>query len=598
MKRPPSARWEWVSSSEEDEDEDNDDECPRNSAKNTRNDATKKIPEEEEEENGEEEEEDKFSGFSILPCDVKRVLLSKCRPCDLFVMRIVNKYLYTTLHSMFTSTGSDNPSGREKSVQVHALPPMKITKAVGTLGSTYIHLKRYFLSFHLIHEVLFDDLFKGGDLALVDFLFGDRTFVPKDDLEERGRRRNISHIESVFTDGETMEKNEMVDPGYALYAVEGDHLELLKWCHQHHCHGNSMEMLAKAATCGSLDVLEWLCFDFLLKDDGNDRGFEKLGNWIAPDLGLGSWYRPVPRWVCLKSQLFALGIWGDAIRAGQLKVLKWCKRTGIPWNNNVCTMAASLSWDMHDSALEIMKWYKKSGFPWKREAVMTWSISSGNLGLAKWLFENGCLRDKATGKLKNDKQYAVMNNFMILLKDAMKPVFPSSEKMSDPSSYPSESPRSLRYKDECLGIIRWLTSPEVGCPNPIFVDCGGDHPRNLKTAEKMALELILNSGHAPKLLADEAAKYGAIEVLAVLLDRKYELAEPGESMTRTLLRWKEINGKHDKSGISDFRTYHQVVSHIVVHRPSCCYKNGDCVCRVEVFQRWVDEKIVLLSLQK
>ena len=77
--------------------------------------------------------------------------------------------------------------------------------------------------------------------------------------------------------------------------------------------------------------------------------------------------------------------WGCeyAARGGHLKVLKWARDNGCPWDEWTCNNAA---WGGH---LKVLKWLIEKGCPWD-EWTCNNAARGGHLEVLKWARENGC----------------------------------------------------------------------------------------------------------------------------------------------------------------------------------------------------------------
>ena len=87
----------------------------------------------------------------------------------------------------------------------------------------------------------------------------------------------------------------------------------------------------------------------------------------------------------------------------QLKILKWARENGCPWDAGTCSCAAQ------NGHFEILKWARENGCPWD---AMTCSnaAQSGHFEILKWARENGCPWDKYTCA------YAALNGHFEILK--------------------------------------------------------------------------------------------------------------------------------------------------------------------------------------
>ena len=75
-----------------------------------------------------------------------------------------------------------------------------------------------------------------------------------------------------------------------------------------------------------------------------------------------------------------------AAEGGHLKVLRWAREKGCPWDESTCAKAAE------GGHLEVLQWARANGCPWDDETC-AYAAKRGNLELLellKWARENGC----------------------------------------------------------------------------------------------------------------------------------------------------------------------------------------------------------------
>jgi hypothetical protein len=179
------------------------------------------------------------------------------------------------------------------------------------------------------------------------------------------------------------------------HASAGGHVHILNWVMEKYPEfsaGIDQEFLVRcyvfALERDHVDVLTWLFEKFGLVTDrerqktlwreaaysGNLNSFEFLRNtgaeW-APETFLHACGRP---------------------RGGSLnvKLAKWLRKHGCPWNEENLTQIAAQAED-----LQLLKWFRKHGAPW-HDFVCAKAAGSGNFELLKWAHENGCPWDKNT----------------------------------------------------------------------------------------------------------------------------------------------------------------------------------------------------------
>ena len=74
---------------------------------------------------------------------------------------------------------------------------------------------------------------------------------------------------------------------------------------------------------------------------------------------------------------------------GALRMLKWARENGCPWNEWTCSGAAE------NGHLEVLKYLHENGCPWDSETCRS-AAENGHLETLKYLHENGCPWDSET----------------------------------------------------------------------------------------------------------------------------------------------------------------------------------------------------------
>lgn len=72
-----------------------------------------------------------------------------------------------------------------------------------------------------------------------------------------------------------------------------------------------------------------------------------------------------------------------AAEANDLRMLKWAKRIGCPWDESTCANSA-----FHGN-IDILKYARSKGCPWD-ESTCSAAAGRGHLETLKWAHENGC----------------------------------------------------------------------------------------------------------------------------------------------------------------------------------------------------------------
>ena len=67
-----------------------------------------------------------------------------------------------------------------------------------------------------------------------------------------------------------------------------------------------------------------------------------------------------------------------AAEKGHLEVLKWLREEGCPWSDSTCSGAAG------GGHLEVLKWLREAGCPWAGSTCLA-AAGGGHLGVLKWL---------------------------------------------------------------------------------------------------------------------------------------------------------------------------------------------------------------------
>lgn len=192
--------------------------------------------------------------------------------------------------------------------------------------------------------------------------------------------------------------NGLVSDNIISGAIRGGHLDLVKSIY----YGNDVKLTHllcnDAALYGRLDILKWLrkkqCpWESSMQDSASEGGHLDILKW-AVDNGYkctGLVYRSAAQyghmhileWAYANNYGFDnYDICGDAVRGGQLDILKWLRQRNCPWDYDVCLGAASRGY------IDIIKWAHENGCPCSTYTYIC-AIENNQLDILKWLYENG-----------------------------------------------------------------------------------------------------------------------------------------------------------------------------------------------------------------
>jgi len=87
----------------------------------------------------------------------------------------------------------------------------------------------------------------------------------------------------------------------------------------------------------------------------------------------------------------------DAALQGYIKVLKWARKNGCPWNEYTCSCAAL------NGHLDILKWARENGCPWN-EDTCRYAAENGHLDVLQWARKNGCPCNESTCSFAAEKE--------------------------------------------------------------------------------------------------------------------------------------------------------------------------------------------------
>jgi len=127
-----------------------------------------------------------------------------------------------------------------------------------------------------------------------------------------------------------------------------------------------------------------------------------------------------------------------AAEKGHLEVLKWLRANGCPWNTYTCEYAAD------NGHLEILQWARANGCPWNEETC-AYAAENGHLEILQWARANGCPWDEYTCS------YAAKNGHFEILKWARANGCPWNEQTCEKAAENSH-----------FEILQWARAN--GCP--------------------------------------------------------------------------------------------------------------------------------------
>ena len=98
-------------------------------------------------------------------------------------------------------------------------------------------------------------------------------------------------------------------------------------------------------------------------------------------------FKPLPRrrdWYLYRKKKLGSELASEAARFGSVKLLRWLRKLGCPWENErVCSQAA------RGGHLKVLKWARKHSCPWNGTTCRK-AARGGHLRVLKWARENGC----------------------------------------------------------------------------------------------------------------------------------------------------------------------------------------------------------------
>ena len=187
-------------------------------------------------------------------------------------------------------------------------------------------------------------------------------------------------------------------------ACKGGSVKVLEWLHKRKClfNGNALSM---AASKGNEKAVDWLLEHGAEKDTGSCTTAIKEGYLdIAKKLYVSTEYRYIS---CTAARagsieylewMFAQGspvplesLRDEALKTGQLDLLKWLQAKGCTFETNVAFSYEAVK----SGSIEVMQWLRENGVEWDCK-TMTYAAVQGHLDLVKWMRENGCPWNSST----------------------------------------------------------------------------------------------------------------------------------------------------------------------------------------------------------
>lgn len=161
---------------------------------------------------------------------------------------------------------------------------------------------------------------------------------------------------------------------YCLVWRSNNTIEALQWAHNVAGLELTPTMLWAAAERGFLTVLQWL---------HAKRDFTPAALTAAFVLAAGRGRVRVLRWLRDVGCPWNGDACALAAARGQLKALKWLRKAGCPWDRRTCTSAA------RHNQFDVLKWARGAGCPWDSYTCVNAAVVN-NFAMLQWAHEQGC----------------------------------------------------------------------------------------------------------------------------------------------------------------------------------------------------------------
>lgn len=179
-------------------------------------------------------------------------------------------------------------------------------------------------------------------------------------------------------------------------AARGGHFEVLKWARANGCNWH-IDTTLNAATAGHLEILQWAYKERCIIEESvhymaagaNQLAVvkwlqEKEPTWIDLTDAAINGHLEMIQWVLKdRDEVFEQNICLNAVRGGQLHILKWAQTLGMKLTKELTRAAA------YEGRLETLQWLRSVECPWDSD-ICRLAICKGNLPMLQWAVSAGC----------------------------------------------------------------------------------------------------------------------------------------------------------------------------------------------------------------
>ena len=186
------------------------------------------------------------------------------------------------------------------------------------------------------------------------------------------------------------------DEGKCVYAAKGEHLEMLMWTRENSCPWCE-KTCAYALDGGHPEILQGALANSCLMDEETRKTAAQL-RYFNPS-GRVKEVTPVEAAEITSLEAAKLGMLKSlhqrghvefkkylceaAVQYGLLKVLKWLRENGFPWDDQTCAEAAQ------GGHLEVLKWLRANDGCLLDSRTVLWAGKAGKLKTMQWALANG-----------------------------------------------------------------------------------------------------------------------------------------------------------------------------------------------------------------
>ena len=205
-----------------------------------------------------------------------------------------------------------------------------------------------------------------GHLELVKWLCGEGFAMDKKVLAGAAICGNLNVVQWLIK-----EQGFLMDKDLMLSAARSGSVELVRWLRGEGCPCDNGTTRFVAAENGRLELVRWLieeqgfAFSGRINAGALASGNLELVQWLWEEKGF---LHPGDPWICLQ-----------VAACGHLEVLQWLRAKGADWDQDTCQQAVQYS------HMELLRWARENGCPWtastrdKAAAELEYTDDFGNL---------------------------------------------------------------------------------------------------------------------------------------------------------------------------------------------------------------------------